>query len=170
MFFLLTMMYFGEGNGNPLQCSCLENPRDGGAWWATVYGVAQSQTRLKWLSSSSSMLLDILQCCTDYCSTVLDSQNWVQQGTRICAIDVRRVWNCSLPSISFWGWWSLSSNVFRLFSLFQLVSACSLDAGPCMPVIILYYCTFCTVRFKMFSFFVFVICSLSEKYYKPIMV
>ena len=44
----------GEGNGNPLQCSCLENPRDGGAWWAAVYGVAQSQTRLKQLSSSSS--------------------------------------------------------------------------------------------------------------------
>ena len=44
----------GEGNGNPLRCSCLENPRDGGAWWAAVYGVAQSQTRLKRLSSSSS--------------------------------------------------------------------------------------------------------------------
>ena len=44
----------GEGNGNPLQCSCLENPRDGGAWWAAVSGVAQSWTRLKWLSSSSS--------------------------------------------------------------------------------------------------------------------
>ena len=43
-----------EGNGNPLQCSCLENPRDGGAWWATIYGVAQSQIRLKQLSSSSS--------------------------------------------------------------------------------------------------------------------
>ena len=43
----------GEGNGNPLQCSCLENPRDGGAWWAAVYGVAQSQTWLKRLSSSS---------------------------------------------------------------------------------------------------------------------
>ena len=40
----------GEGNGNPLQCSCLENPRDGGAWWAAVYGVTQSQTRLKRLS------------------------------------------------------------------------------------------------------------------------
>ena len=44
----------GEGNGNPLQCSCLENPRDGGAWWATIYEVAQSWTRLKWRSSSSS--------------------------------------------------------------------------------------------------------------------
>ena len=40
----------GEGNGNPLPCSCLKNPRDGGAWWATVYGVAQSRTRLKRLS------------------------------------------------------------------------------------------------------------------------
>ena len=37
----------GEGNGNPLQCSCLENPRDWGAWWAALYGVAQSQTRVK---------------------------------------------------------------------------------------------------------------------------
>ena len=47
----------GEGNGNPLQCSCLENPGDGGAWWAAVCGVAQSRTRLKWLSSSSRVLL-----------------------------------------------------------------------------------------------------------------
>ena len=44
----------GEGNGNPLQCSCLENPRGGGAWWAAVYGVTQSRTRLKRLRSSSS--------------------------------------------------------------------------------------------------------------------
>ena len=44
----------GEGNGNPLQWSCLENPRTGGTWWAAVYGVAQSQTRLKLLSNSSS--------------------------------------------------------------------------------------------------------------------
>ena len=50
---LFTFM-LGEGNGNLLQYSCLENPRDGGAWWAAVYGVAQSQTRLKRLSSSSS--------------------------------------------------------------------------------------------------------------------
>ena len=44
----------GEGNGNPLHCSCLENPRDGGAWWAAIYGVALGRTRLKRLSSSSS--------------------------------------------------------------------------------------------------------------------
>ena len=43
-----------EGNGNPLQCPCLENPRDGGAWWAAVQGVAQSQTRLKWLNNNNS--------------------------------------------------------------------------------------------------------------------
>ena len=48
-----------EGNGNPLQYSCLENPRDGGAWWAAVYGIAQSQTRLKRLSSSSSMFSEV---------------------------------------------------------------------------------------------------------------
>ena len=52
--FHFSLSCIGEGNGNPLQCSCLENPRDGGAWWASVYGVAQSRTRLKRLSSSSS--------------------------------------------------------------------------------------------------------------------
>ena len=52
--FYFSLSCIGEGNGNPLQYSCLENPRDGGAWWAAVYGVAQSWTRLKRLSSSSS--------------------------------------------------------------------------------------------------------------------
>ena len=46
-----------EGNGSPLQCSCLENPRDGEVWWAAVYGIAQSRTRLNRLSSSSSSRL-----------------------------------------------------------------------------------------------------------------
>ena len=56
----LSLSCIGEGNGNPLQCSCLENPRDGGAEWAAVYGVAQSQTRLKRLSSSScSVILEL---------------------------------------------------------------------------------------------------------------
>ena len=50
----LSLSCIGEGNSNPLQCSCLENPRDRGAWWAAIYGVTQSRTRLKWLSSSSS--------------------------------------------------------------------------------------------------------------------
>ena len=50
--FHFSLLCIGEGNGNPLQCSCLENPRDRGAWWAAVYGVAQSWTRLKRLSSN----------------------------------------------------------------------------------------------------------------------
>ena len=50
----LSLACIGEGNGSPLQCSCLENPSDGRAWWAAVYGVSQSQTRLKQLSSNSN--------------------------------------------------------------------------------------------------------------------
>ena len=52
--FHFSLSSIGEGNGSPLQCSCLENPRDGRAWWAAIYGLAQSRTRLKRLSSSSS--------------------------------------------------------------------------------------------------------------------
>ena len=64
---------YGEGNGNPLQCSCLENPRDGGAWWAAVYGVAQSRTRLKRFSSSSS--IHIYAFCL-YTYTRLEGSLW----------------------------------------------------------------------------------------------
>ena len=65
--FHFSLSCIGEGNGNPLQYSCLENPRDRGAWWAAVYGVAQSGTRLKRLSSSSSIVA--LQCCVSiYCT------------------------------------------------------------------------------------------------------
>ena len=52
--FHFSLSCIGEGNGNPLQCSCLENPRDGEDWWAAIYGVTQSRTRLKWLSNSNS--------------------------------------------------------------------------------------------------------------------
>ena len=52
--FHFSLSCIGEGSGNPLQYSCLEDPRDGKAWWAAIYGVAQSRTQLKWLSSSSS--------------------------------------------------------------------------------------------------------------------
>ena len=55
--FHFSLSCIGEGNGNPLQCSCLENPRDGGAWWAAIYGVPQSRTQLKRLSSSSMYYL-----------------------------------------------------------------------------------------------------------------
>ena len=62
--FHFSLSCIGEGNGNPLQCSCLENPRVGGAWWAAVYGVAQSRTRLKGLSSSMCKIFD--RCVVKY--------------------------------------------------------------------------------------------------------
>ena len=57
LYFHFSLPCVGEGNDNPLQCSCLENPRDGGAWWAAIYGVAQSRIRLKRLSSSSGLYM-----------------------------------------------------------------------------------------------------------------
>ena len=66
-----------EGNGNPLQCSCLENPGDGGAWWAAIYGVAQSLTQLKWLSSSSSRItvcLTVWESAKLLCSVAVPSR------------------------------------------------------------------------------------------------
>ena len=63
--FHFSLSCIGEGNGNPLQCSCLENPRDSRAWWAAIYGVTQSRTRLKRLSSSSSskLIMIVIQSC-----------------------------------------------------------------------------------------------------------
>jgi len=71
--FHFSLSCIGGGNGNPLQSSCLENPRDGGAWWAAVYGVAQSQIRLKRLSSSSR---DIIQNDVGQTNTnIIDTTN-----------------------------------------------------------------------------------------------
>ena len=64
--------YYGEGNGNPLHYSCLENPRDGGAWWAAIYRVAQSQIRLKRLSSCSSM-----HCSVQFSRSVISDSLWL---------------------------------------------------------------------------------------------
>ena len=58
--FDFSLSCIGVGNSNPLQCSCLENPMDRGAWWAAVYGVAQSRTRLKRLSSGSRQTIAYL--------------------------------------------------------------------------------------------------------------
>jgi len=58
--FHFSLSCIGERNGSPLQCSCLENPRDGGAWWAAVYGVTQSRTRLKWLSIQVERTLKLM--------------------------------------------------------------------------------------------------------------
>ena len=80
--FHFSLSCIGEGNGNPLQCSCLENPRDGRAWWAAIYGVAQSRTQLKRLSSSSSstrhviLLFNLILAVPlqHYCDSSLSSQ------------------------------------------------------------------------------------------------
>ena len=69
----------GEGNGSPLQCSCLEIPRDGGAWWAAIYGVAQSRTRLKQLSSSS---------------WIIEKEREFQKNTYLCFIDYAKGFDC----------------------------------------------------------------------------
>ena len=70
--FHFSLSFIGEGNGNPLQCSCLENPRNGGAWWAAVYGVAQSQTRLKRLSSGSS------STSMSFCGLIAYFYGWIR--------------------------------------------------------------------------------------------
>ena len=87
--FHFSLSCLGEGNGNPLQCSCLENPRDRGAWLAAVSGVAQSRTRLKWLSSSSSSLtmwvgsclqnvfLGDMKCVKNKTQKIFKKQSWI---------------------------------------------------------------------------------------------
>ena len=74
----------GEGNGNPLQCSCLENPRDGGAWWAAVYGVTQNQTRLKRLSSSNQNYT--LSCSKHKRSIMYQAPRWGRLCCGACSI------------------------------------------------------------------------------------
>ena len=87
----------GEGNGNPLQCSCLENPRDRGVWWAAVYGVTQSQTRLKWLSSSRSSSIFF---------AAEDEETWYSQQKQKLEPTVAQILNSLLPnSDSNWRKW-----------------------------------------------------------------
>ena len=75
--FHFSLSYIGEGNGNPLQYSCLDNPRDGGAWWAADYGVAQSQTLIKMLAAATSKWKDAEQfyfffiCVSAFCKVLL---------------------------------------------------------------------------------------------------
>jgi len=84
--FHFSLSCIGEGNGNPLQYSCLENPWDGGAWWAAVYGVTQSRTRLKRLSSSSSK---------DYCTKWSKSER-----ERQIQYDVTYKWNLKYDTVN----------------------------------------------------------------------
>ena len=81
--FHFSLSHIGEGNGNSLQCSCLENPRDGGAWWAAVYGVTQSWTRLKQLSSSNSIFVPVPYCLDDCSFTVKPEVREVDSSSSI---------------------------------------------------------------------------------------
>ena len=122
----------GEGNGNPLQYSCLENPRDGGAWWAAVYGVAQSQTRLTRLSSSSSNTIyavcDACVCSVAWlCPTLYDLIDCSLPGSSVHGIYQAR--NTGL------GCHFLSQGIFLTQGLIRI------SCISCIDRQILYHCT-----------------------------
>ena len=75
--FYFSLSGIGEGNGNPLQYSCLENPRYRWAWWTAIFGVAQNRTRLKWLSSSSRSKVTSISQENNYEQSDIAKQNWV---------------------------------------------------------------------------------------------
>ena len=80
--FHFSLSCIGEGNGNPLQCSCLENPRDRGAWWAAVYGATQCRTRLNRLSSSSSSIFFVWVVYLEHTSAGL-SRRCLLEGNKL---------------------------------------------------------------------------------------
>ena len=86
--FHFSLSCIGEGNGNPLQCSCLENPRDGGAWWAAVYGVAQSRTKMKQLSSSSRKLVYSVNVCFDKTMKEAQVENYLEPNKVLAPLDI----------------------------------------------------------------------------------
>ena len=100
--FHFSLSCIGEGNGNPLQCFCLENPRDGGAWWAAVYGVAQSQTRLKQLSSTIVYM---------YCNLLIHSSFAMNMHTHVFEYQFPILWGIDILSLS----WIVSSYYKRSF-------------------------------------------------------
>ena len=87
--FHFSLSCIGEGNGNPLQCSCLENPRDGRAWCAAVYGVTQSRTRLKWLCSSSKKIICSLCNTRSNTRTKFKSNLSISKDGVMCYYDFR---------------------------------------------------------------------------------
>ena len=106
--FHFSLSCIGGGNGNPLQCSCLENHRDSGAWWAAVYGVAQNRTQLKQLSSSSSIHANNYSCVTVICLHIYLEKTQIQKdkctpGLTAALITIAKTWkqlNC--PSTDDW--------------------------------------------------------------------
>ena len=98
----------GEGNENPLQCSCLENPRDGGTWLAAIYGVSQSRTQLKWLSSSSSSYTYTLRLS---CSVEVSwpTNSW------------KKISDCYFKALSFGGGLLQTSSWYICFKKYNLL-------------------------------------------------
>ena len=105
----------GEGNGTPLQYSCLENPMDRGAWWAAIYGVTQSWTQLKQLSSSSSMQYCCLQHRTLLLSPVTSTTGWWFCFGSICSFFLELFLHWS--PIAYWAPTNLGSSSFSTLSL-----------------------------------------------------
>ena len=104
--FHFSLSCIGEGNGNPLQCSCLENPRDGGPWWAAIYGVAQSRIQLKRLSSSSSVHISE-KAMAPHSSTLAWKIPRVEEPGGLQSMGSRRVghdWVTSLSLFTFMHW------------------------------------------------------------------
>ena len=138
--FHFSLSCIGEGNGKPLQCSCLENPRNGEAWWAAVYGAAQSQIRLKRLSSSSSRkvlgghMLELMSKSLPFSGMVVDVTHRICWG-RFCWV------LCSTPcyqrTLSNFNlrfavtiWFISSSNLSQFLFLNQCVCLISLSTQP----------------------------------------
>ena len=129
--YLVVLPISGEGNGNPFQCSCLENPRDRGAWWAAIYTVAQSRTRLKWLSSSTANRKHkVLSSVQLNCSIMSNSlrPHEPQHARPPCPSPTPRVYSDSRP-LSPWCHPAISSYVIPFSSCPQ-----SLPASESFPM------------------------------------
>ena len=124
--FTFSLSCIGEGNGNPLQCSCLENPRGRRAWRADVYGVTQSRTRLKWLGSKSilyiykkeklvSLLLPTLTVLPkELCSEILKVNRWHQQNENDETVHWSTFWHREKDLQSLRAAWSQSKETDSL--------------------------------------------------------
>ena len=118
--FHFSLSCIGEGNGNPLQCSCPESPRDGGAWWAAIYGVAQSRTQLKWLSSSVQITVRELQkSSVQFSRSVVSLFDPMDCSARLpCPSPTRGAYSNSCP-LSQWGHPTISYSVIAFSSCLQ---------------------------------------------------
>ena len=128
--FHVSLSCIGEGNGNPLQRSCLENPRDGGAWWAAVCGVTQGWTRLKRLSSSSrsGMFFILAYYPQVFMSWLYKWGNLKCSAVLFCALNL---WSLCRPAVSSVGMMGVIFSPTTLFLVSSSHSAC--DGYPWMP-------------------------------------